>query len=191
MSAKRKQLVETAERLFYREGFHATGVDRVIAEAGVARMTLYKHFPSKDELVLAVLAHREQSYWEVLDAAVDEAKAHDETTIRAVVEAHVQWLIDEGSNGCLLLKALGEYAAHSARIVEFATGHKQRVLAFIRALLQDDGLSGDQLTEPLAFVLEGATAYAQVLPAVQVAEQARKTVEILIQSASSESGCIS
>ena len=58
MSTKRDQLVETAERLFYREGFYATGIDRVIAEAGVARMTLYKHFRSKDELVLAVLALR-------------------------------------------------------------------------------------------------------------------------------------
>ena len=52
-SRKREQLLSTAVDLFYREGYHATGIDRILAESGVAKMTLYKHFRSKDELIMA------------------------------------------------------------------------------------------------------------------------------------------
>lgn len=188
MSTKRKQLVQTAERLFYQEGFYATGIDRVIAEAGVARMTLYKHFSSKDELVLEVLAHREKRYWKTLDEAISDAKVQKKKAIGAVVKAHVQWLVDKGSNGCLFFKALGEYAAHSVRVAEFAIDHKQRFLTFIQQSIQDDGLPVDQLAEPIVLLLEGATAYAQILPPVQVAEQVYKTIEILIRSAEDNKG---
>lgn len=188
MSAKREQLLQTADRLFYHEGFYATGIDRVIAEAGVARMTLYKHFPSKDELVLAVLAYREQRYWNTLDKVLSAAKLQNERTIDATVTAHMQWLIDEGSNGCLFFKALGEYASHSARIAEFAIDHKHRFLTLIRESIQDDGLPVDHLAEPIVLLLEGATAYAQILPPVQVAEQVRKTIDILIRSVEGKNG---
>src|SRR5260221_11040821 len=52
---KRDQLIETAWTLFYRDGYHATGIDRILAESQVAKMTLYHHFRSKEELILAVL----------------------------------------------------------------------------------------------------------------------------------------
>ncbi|MCO1692374.1 helix-turn-helix transcriptional regulator, partial [Pseudomonas aeruginosa] len=57
-SRKREQLLSTAVDLFYREGYHATGIDRILAESGVAKMTLYKHFRSKDELIMAALEVR-------------------------------------------------------------------------------------------------------------------------------------
>jgi AcrR family transcriptional regulator len=57
-SSKREQLLNTALELFYREGYHATGIDRILAESGVAKMTLYKHFKSKDELIMAALEER-------------------------------------------------------------------------------------------------------------------------------------
>lgn len=188
MSAKREQLLQTADRLFYHEGFYATGVDRVIAEAGVARMTLYKHFPSKDELVLAVLTYREERYWNTLNKVLSAAKVQNEKAIDAIVKAHIQWLIDEGSNGCLFFKALGEYASHSACIAEFAIEHKQRFLILIRQSIQEDGLPVDHLAEPIMLVLEGATAYAQVSTPVQVAEQVRKTIDILICSVEDKNG---
>ncbi len=54
-SQRREELVQTAVRLFRKNGYHATGIDRILAEAGVAKMTLYKHFRSKDELILGAL----------------------------------------------------------------------------------------------------------------------------------------
>ena len=60
-ASRRDHLVDRAADLFYREGFHATGIDRVLAEAGVAKMTLYKHFGSKEALILATLRRRGQA----------------------------------------------------------------------------------------------------------------------------------
>ncbi|MEE8533082.1 MAG: helix-turn-helix domain-containing protein, partial [Alphaproteobacteria bacterium] len=59
-SSRRDHLVDTALALFCRDGFHATGIDRILAESGVAKMTLYKHFKSKDELILAALRRRDE-----------------------------------------------------------------------------------------------------------------------------------
>ena len=59
-SAARRRLLDTATRLFYAEGIRAAGIDRIIAEAGVAKATFYNHFPSKDDLVLAYIEEQDQ-----------------------------------------------------------------------------------------------------------------------------------
>ena len=60
--SRRDHLVETAIRLFNRDGFHATGIDTILSEAGVAKMTLYKHFKSKDDLIVAALRRRDERW---------------------------------------------------------------------------------------------------------------------------------
>ena len=183
MSTKRDHLVETAERLFYRDGFHATGIDRVIAEAGVARMTLYKHFPSKDDLVLAVLERREAAYWATLTAAVENAGRRGDDPLMAVLDAHCRWLCGLGGHGCLLLRAIGEYAGHAPRIAETAIEQKRRLLAFIHGLIVPESRAGAaQLAEPLVMLMEGATALAQVLPPETVAAQARAAARDLMEA---------
>ena len=72
-SDARQRLIETAERLFYAEGIRAVGIDRIIAEAGVAKMTLYNHFASKDDLILAVLQYREEQVNEMFAKSRDAA----------------------------------------------------------------------------------------------------------------------
>ena len=69
-SAARERILETADRLFYEEGVRAVGIDRIIAEADVAKMTLYTHFHSKDDLILAVLKHREECVSEFFRSAM-------------------------------------------------------------------------------------------------------------------------
>ena len=59
-SDARQRILETAERLFYANGVRSVGIDRIIAESDVAKMTLYNHFASKDELILEVLRYREE-----------------------------------------------------------------------------------------------------------------------------------
>jgi len=183
MPNKRDQVVETAERLFYREGFHATGIDRVIAEAGVARMTLYNHFPSKDDLVLAVLRRRDEAYWAALSAAAETARANGQSGAQAVVEAHGHWLQTRSPHGCLFLKALGEYGEHAAAIADAALAHKRRGIAFLREQVQADGHAPDGgLPERLALLMEGATAYAQVLPPEQAIAQSLAAARTLLDT---------
>ena len=81
--SKRDQLVDAALELFYRNGFNATGIDKIIAEAGVAKMTLYKHFKSKEELIQAALRRRDEKIQVWLMRYVEdhaEIDLYDETT---------------------------------------------------------------------------------------------------------------
>ena len=102
-SSKRDQLINTAQELFYREGYHATGIDRILAESGVAKMTLYKHFRSKDELIQAVLQSREQSVLGQLAALRASAPARE--AVLQVFEGLHAWVNQADFCGCSFIKS--------------------------------------------------------------------------------------
>ncbi|MEZ1330838.1 TetR/AcrR family transcriptional regulator, partial [Enterobacter asburiae] len=90
-------MLSTAVDLFYREGYHATGIDRILAESGVAKMTLYKHFRSKDELIMAALEVRRQRTAERMLEA--EARLQPRAAILAVFDGLQEFLQDEAFRG--------------------------------------------------------------------------------------------
>ncbi|MCG5525596.1 TetR/AcrR family transcriptional regulator [Ectothiorhodospira haloalkaliphila] len=154
-ASKRDQLLATAEQLFYEEGFHATGIDRIVAAAGVVRMTLYNHFASKEALVAAVLATRHERFMASLDTATASAVPGQVT--RALVDAHGRWLEDHSPHGCIMVKAMGEFAEHSTEIHALAVAAKADLLARLEASLARDGLDHqDGLARQLFMVLEGS-----------------------------------
>ncbi len=116
-SAARERILTTADRLFYDEGIHAIGIQRVVAEAGVTRVTLYRHFPSKDDLVDAYLERRSQHDHRVVDGVID---AHPDDPRRALTElATVLTRDDFGSvqRGCPFINASAEFTgSHPARV---------------------------------------------------------------------------
>lgn len=161
---KRETLLDTAERLFYAEGFHATGIDRVVAEAGVARMTLYNHFLSKEALIEAVLERRYARYLDELRRAVDEAIAGDAVT--ALTEVHCRWLETTSNRGCIVIKAIGEFQEHHPAIADQGRRLKRELLAVIGdALCRDRSADDPAMAERLLVVLEGADALVPVLGA--------------------------
>jgi len=162
MSAKRERILATAERLFYEEGFHATGIDRLVAEAGVARMTLYNHFPSKEALVEAVLSRRYARYLDDLrDAVRGRGSA---SAVSALAERHNEWLRTRARHGCIVLKAIAEFERHRPAIAERGRALKQELLELIGEALAADGHAPDEaMAERLLMVLEGANALAPVL----------------------------
>ncbi|MDZ7685467.1 MAG: helix-turn-helix domain-containing protein [Gammaproteobacteria bacterium] len=160
-------MLDTAEHLFYEEGFHATGIDRVVAEAGVARMTLYNHFPSKEALVESVLVRRYRRYLDDLRAAV--AARGDDSAISAMAARHNEWLCTRSSNGCILLKAIGEFEHHQPAIAERGRELKRELLELIGEVLSIDGHGRDDaLAERVLMVLEGANSLSPVLGAARV-----------------------
>jgi len=90
-SAARERILHTAHDLFYRDGIRATGIDRMIAESGVAKLTFYRHFPSKNDLVLAFLDHRHARWMEWFEGALRRHGGHT----RALVPALAEWLRGE------------------------------------------------------------------------------------------------
>lgn len=159
---KREQLLATAERLFYEEGFHATGVDRVIAEAGVARMTLYKHFPSKEALVEATLIRRQGRYRDDLIQAVNGARPG--AAVNGLIECHGRWLRTEARAGCMVIKAIAEFERHASGIATVGRALKRELTGVIRAALERDGApAGAAEAERILLLLEGANALVPVL----------------------------
>lgn len=181
-SLKRRALLDTAERLFYQNGFHATGIDRIVAEAGVVRMTLYNHFPSKGDLVTAVLKSRHERFLASLDAAL--AQAEDGEATRALVEAHNRWNRSFSQHGCIQVKAMSEFAEHDVEIHRQAMCAKQDVLARLRSALERDEVPGPEAMARRVFlVLEGSNAAIPVLGAEAVLDDTRSTVDELIRIA--------
>jgi AcrR family transcriptional regulator len=160
--SKRDDILIAAERLFHRTGFHATGIDRIVAEAAVSPRTLYRHFRSKEDVVLAVLRRREARFREALDTILDAGAAGTGARWTPLFTALAQWFGAEGEHGCLFLKALGEYAERDDAIARLVREHKQRLLEdFRRQAAAADAPPG--VGEGMMLLLEGATALAPVL----------------------------
>lgn len=173
--SKRDLVLDTAERLFYEEGFHATGIDRVVAEAGVARMTLYNHFPSKEALIEAVLARRHERYLGALRRAV--AARGDAPALAALVAAHCEWLRTTSPHGCIVIKAMGEFERHGPAIAALGRRLKHDLLALIRETAALDGEPADAgRAESVLLVLEGANALVPVLGWHDTVQRARALI---------------
>jgi AcrR family transcriptional regulator len=178
-SQKRAQLIDTAERLFYANGFHATGIDRIVQAAGVVRMTLYNHFPSKDDLVQAVLDARHARFMDKVDRAV--AQAADGQATRALVEAHGQWLAETSRRGCIMARAMGEFAESSPRLHDRAAQAKRDLLDKIADALARDGVEDAGLARRVYLVLEGSNAAVPVLGAETALAETRCAVDDLLE----------
>src|SRR5688572_6339230 len=95
-SPAKQRILETADRLFYEDGIRAVGIDRIIAEAGVAKMTLYAYFASKDDLIVAVLRHREGSVLEFFRSAMERHGKRAKDKMRAFFATLEEWFESPG-----------------------------------------------------------------------------------------------
>jgi AcrR family transcriptional regulator len=158
----RDRILDTATELFYRDGYHAVGIDTIVEQSGVAKMTLYRHYPSKDELIAAYLERSNEAFWAWLEpeiAAVDDPTAK---LIRAF-EATAELATSPRCLGCTFQAAASEFpeAAHPGHRV--AMDHKRRVLARLTELghaagLRDPGGLADQLL----LLMDGAWVAARM-----------------------------
>ncbi|WP_199614140.1 TetR/AcrR family transcriptional regulator [Paenibacillus alkalitolerans] len=186
-STKKEDILDAAETLFYQKGFHATGINEILKESGVASMTLYRHFTSKEDLVQKVLLHREKKYWSFLNATIAQSPEHPFIT---VVQAHGRWLVEKGNRGCMLLRAIEEFSGLESPIEKIARDHKKNLVHFLEDLARKNRAPDpERLAAELALVLEGVTAMAQVLGADEVTKRAASIVkEISDRSCGKERG---
>ncbi|SDL21917.1 transcriptional regulator, TetR family [Franzmannia pantelleriensis] len=183
-ASKRDQLLATAEQLFHEQGFHATGIDRIVAAAGVVRMTLYNHFASKEALVMAVLAARHERFLAHLDAATANAAPGQATM--ALVDAHGDWLERYSQHGCIMAKAMGEFAEHSIDIHALAAAAKIDLLTRLEAAVARDALEDHaSLARHLFMMLEGSNMAVALLGVQTALSDTRAMAGTLLASARS------
>src|SRR5258708_29056612 len=106
---KRDQLIESAWTLFYRDGYHATGIDRILAESQVAKMTLYHHFRSKEELILAVLEQHSRQTLDSLRQFLDAENRSPEKRLEAAFDWLIAWIRSKRFCGCAFVKRMAAY----------------------------------------------------------------------------------
>ena len=161
---KREAILDAAEHQFYEAGFHATGIDRIVAAAAVTPRTLYRHFRSKEALVQAVLERREARFMWVLDETLEREVGHEADRWREFFARLGAWFRDEGAAGCLFLKALGEYGCRNDAIAQQVLGYKQALIDGLRQRLRASGVADSPAAaDGLLLLLEGAVAMAPVL----------------------------
>jgi AcrR family transcriptional regulator len=138
MSEARARLLSTASRLFYSDGLHAVGVDRIIVTAGVTRATLYRHFPSKDDLLVAYLTEADTAIRTRVSASRARG-AHTDDTIRAVAQSIADDIQQPGFRGCAFLNAAAEYPHQSHPVHGAVLKHREWFLATITELFAETG----------------------------------------------------
>lgn len=160
----REQILETASTLFYRRGVRAVGVDLVVAEAGVAKTSLYRHFRTKDDLIAAFLAREDRDFWGTWDAVAERHTSDPQ----AELDAHLEWIGERvgrpNYRGCPQINVAAEFpeADHPARKV--AAAHKRELRQRLKGIAERLGVSRpDELAGQLAVLVNGAFVSSQML----------------------------
>lgn len=155
----RERILATAYRLFYREGIRATGIDKVIAEAGVTKVTFYRHFPSKDALVLEFLDLRHRRWMDWFVDALDRHAAGSRRRV-AVVAAVEEWLTADSFRGCAFINSVNEIGAELPEVYAITARHKADMVAAIKATLPP-GPNRARTAQALGVAIDGAVVQAQ------------------------------
>ena len=153
----RERILFAAHELFYREGIRATGIDRVIAESGVAKLSFYRHYPSKNDLVLAFLEHRHARWM----AWFKDALARHGGTPKALMPALAEWFGSEGFRGCAFINSVSELGGTVPEVLEIAQRHKRDMTALLAGLLPASAHRA-QDAQALTLVVEGAIVRVQM-----------------------------
>lgn len=163
-ASKRQQVVDKASELFSRHGFHPVGVDWIIDESGVARMTLYRHFSGKDDLIKEVL---EQRYTFIMDSMAEKLEPLPDATARlkGIFDWYETWFRSPQFAGCLFERALAEFGATCPKVTEVAVRYRDDLLAMMETLLKEVVPAGQarQLAGVYVMLLSGATADARAI----------------------------
>lgn len=158
----RERILDTATELFYRDGYRAVGIDTVIERSGVAKATLYRHFPSKDDLIVTYLERSNERFWDWFDGAIATAQAPREKLL-ALFEATGRQAVAPSCLGCAFQATAAEFpdAGHPGHAL--ARAHKEEVLARLAELGREaKAARPGELAAELLLLMDGAFASARM-----------------------------
>lgn len=183
-NSKRDILVRNAMKVLYRDGFHATGMDKLVKETGVSKMTIYKHFKTKDELILAALRLRDEEFRGNFTRKVEEAASTPKGRLLAIFDTIAEWIESREFNSCMFIKAASEFQNPNHPVNITAAEHKNLILAYITSLAEKAAATNpDVLARQLFMLIEGETVSAFMMKRGGIARDAKKAAEILINQA--------
>jgi AcrR family transcriptional regulator len=158
----RTRILETAAKLFYAGGYRAIGVDRLIAESGVAKMTFYKHFPSKDDLIAAYLEQSSQNFWHWIES-ITQDQPDPRLQLEQIFAGVTNRAIQPACLGCAFMAAALEFPDLEHQAHKVALNYKKDVLAKLTELsIASHALEPEVLGAGLMMLMDGAWSAARM-----------------------------
>jgi AcrR family transcriptional regulator len=181
-SIVKDRILDTASRLFYDQGYHVTGINQIIDEADIARASLYNHFASKTDLLLAYLDRTHDQWFEALEGALASMPSSRDKLL-ALFDFRIQRQRNSGYRGCHFNKITAE-AWEDEAVFQRVKAHKERYREFIRQLVKQTWhrhlLDDDALTDAIFLLMEGGIAVGSMFRNSEDAEKAKRIVMALL-----------
>ncbi len=179
--SKREQLLQGALEIFNSEGFHAVGMDRLAKQVGVSKTAIYKHFKTKDELILATLRLQDEQFRNWLMRRVEQIAATPRDKLKVFFDVFADWLSEPQYQGCMFVKASSEFQSREHMVHQLAAEHKRLMLNYLRQLVKELDLpETEEAVISLSLIVEGALVLAHLHEPKVVAENARRAAEKII-----------
>jgi AcrR family transcriptional regulator len=184
-TSTRERLVEAAVRRFYRDGFRNVGIDQVLADVGISKTAFYKHFESKEDLMLAAL--EEQNAWlqGTFRAMVRERSETPAGRLLAVFDVVEQIIAADDFRGCIFVNVAMEFPLQHEPAHVLASQNKGAIEEFVQGLAVEAGASDPRgLAQELCLLMEGAYVTRQVTGKKDAIDIARRLAALAV-----EAGC--
>ena len=174
-------ILDVTEKLIYRSGIAATGMDLLVKTAGVSRKSIYRYFANKDALIVAALQRRDQRWMHWFTTQVDQAPTAGERLLN-VFDVLKTWFASEGFRGCAFINTSGETGDPRDPVRQVAKAHKDKLLDYLHTLCLDHAVQDPQaLARQLLILIDGAITMALVTGDQSAADRAQDMARKLLQ----------
>lgn len=182
----REKILSVADNLFYQQGIRAVGVDTIIAKSKVAKTTLYKYFPSKDDLVVAYLESRNQLFWKLLEERLEQYSDNPRQQLLEIF-VWIDTLLDcDDSYGCPFLIVASEFPELDYPGHQVAIAHKQKMRPRIEELIKLVRIKkAEELSAALLMLIDGAFAERRLFGRNSNGISLKKAATMMLESYSS------
>lgn len=182
--SKRDELVQKALTIFYRDGFHATGMDKLVAETGISKTSMYKHFRTKEELILATLRLRDEQFRNDMVRKMEALADTPKGRLLASFDTLHDWIMSNEFNSCMFIKASSEYQDPKHPIHAAGAEHKRLLVNYLADLARKAGAEDpDRLGRQLMMLKEGAIVTAHMQGKTHAGDDAKAAARILVNNA--------
>jgi AcrR family transcriptional regulator len=184
--APRERILKTASDLFYRFSIHSVGIDRIIAESGVAKMTFYKHFPSKANLIATYLRYKSDLWFQMLATATERPGLSPLERVLAIFDALDEPFRSPSFRGCPFVKGLAEFGPEAnapdvqATIAFYFKGLHEFVASLIEPLALSDP---EKAVIQILSLIQGSIVMAQSTPDPGLVKTIRDAARVLLEDA--------
>lgn len=180
---KRDELVRKALEVFYRNGFHATGMDMLVRETGISKTSMYKHFRNKDELILAALRLRDENFRNWLYRRIDQISDTPVGKLLALFDTLEEWFTQPEFRGCMFIKASAEFQQPDHPIYVQAKEHKRIIGDYFTEIAKKAGAGeAPELSHQLMLLAQGAIVLTMMGVSRDAARHAKNAARVLIEA---------